>query len=201
MAGPILNVKIITKSLNHSLRAISVLTFPPGFLFLLIQGIASGHVNPAISIIPLFFSSAFSAVLLHHERACGCQSAGLMGTPIHLVVDLLLGIGLFVCLILTWVFLPSRYDGGMVMLGTYCTNFVIVNFLVHFYFTAQQLYDAVMPGADYARSCPHCQYGPFVSSGGGGMRKGYAPLLDGEARPMDEEPTGNGQAEGADSAV
>jgi hypothetical protein len=32
-----------------------------------------------------------------------------------------------VLLILTWIFLPQRYDGEMVMLGTYGTNFLIFN--------------------------------------------------------------------------
>lgn len=127
MAGPVLNLTIFTKSVPHTLRAISIITFPPGFLLLLICGIESGRVNPAISIIPLFFSSAFGVLLLANERKCGCQSSGLTGTPIHLVVDLLLGVGLLVCLILTWVFLPQSWHGGQVMLGTYCTNFLLVN--------------------------------------------------------------------------
>jgi hypothetical protein len=130
MAGPILNLKILTKSVPQSLRAISIVTFPPAFLLLLIQGIASARVNPAISILPLFLSSAFSVFLLHNERPCGCQSAGLTGTPVHLVADLLLGTALLICLILTWVFLPRHYEGSLIMLGTYCTNFLGVNLYV-----------------------------------------------------------------------
>jgi hypothetical protein len=126
MAGPI-NFTIFTKSLPHTLRAISVLTFPPGFLLLFVSGITAHRVNPAIGIIPLFFSSAFSALLLANEKQCGCQSSGLAGTPIHLVFDLLLGVGLLVCLILTWVFLPRSWNGSDVMLGTYCTGFLGLN--------------------------------------------------------------------------
>jgi hypothetical protein len=100
MAGPILNLSIFTKSTFHTLRAISLATFPPAFLILLIQGLASGDVNPAIGILPLFFSSAFSALLLANEKKCGCQGSGLTGTAIHLVCDVLLGVGLLVCLIL-----------------------------------------------------------------------------------------------------
>ncbi|KAF2472604.1 uncharacterized protein BDR25DRAFT_259075 [Lindgomyces ingoldianus] len=202
MAGSVLNMRIITKSISHTLRAISVVTFPPGFLFLLIQGIASGRVNPAIGILPLFCSSAFSAFLLYNERKCGCQSSGLTGTPIHFVADFLLGIGLLVCLILAWVFLPHSYDGGMVMLGTYCTNFLGVNFLVHFYFTVRQLYDAVTPGANYVTSCPHCKYGPsFLPTVGRGSRKGYAPLLDGEGRPMGDGPNEDEHADGMNTST
>jgi hypothetical protein len=100
MAGPILNLTIFTKSTNHALRAISLATFPPGFLILLIQGIFAAKVNPAIGILPLFFSSAYSALLLANEKRCGCQASGLTGTSIHLVFDLLLGVALLVCLIL-----------------------------------------------------------------------------------------------------
>ena len=100
MAGPILNLTIFTRSSNHALRAISLATFPPGFLILLLQGIFSERVNPAIGIIPLFASSVYSALLLANEKKCGCQASGLAGTAIHLVFDLLLGVGLLVCLIL-----------------------------------------------------------------------------------------------------
>jgi hypothetical protein len=100
MAGPVLNLSIFTKSAPHALRAISLAVFPPAFLILLIQGIVSADVNPAIGILPLFFSSGFSALLLANEKKCGCQASGLTGTPIHLVFDVLLAVALLVCLIL-----------------------------------------------------------------------------------------------------
>jgi hypothetical protein len=100
MAGPVLNLSIFSKSTPHALRAISLAVFPPAFLILLIQGIVSEDVNPAIGIVPLFFSSSFSALLLANEKKCGCQAGGLTGTPIHLVFDVLLAVALLVCLIL-----------------------------------------------------------------------------------------------------
>jgi hypothetical protein len=132
MPGPLLNFTIFTKSLPHALRAISLAAFPPGFLILFFQGIASHRVNPAIGILPLFFSSTFAALLLANEKKCGCQASGLMGTPIHLVFDLMIGIGLLVCLILDWVMMTQRMDRGLVMLGTYGTNFLICNLYVDF---------------------------------------------------------------------
>ncbi|KAI1559210.1 hypothetical protein PtrEW4_011846, partial [Pyrenophora tritici-repentis] len=100
MAGPVLNLGIFKKSKNHTLRAISLAIFPPGFILLFIQGIGSGDVNPAIGIIPFFFSAAYSALLLANEKKCGCQASGLTGTPVHLVFDVLLAAALIVCLIL-----------------------------------------------------------------------------------------------------
>ncbi|KAH7381190.1 hypothetical protein DE146DRAFT_728829 [Phaeosphaeria sp. MPI-PUGE-AT-0046c] len=198
MAGPLLNFTIFMKSFPHALRAVSLATFPPAFLILLIQGIASQQVNPAIGILPLFFSAAFSALLLVNEKRCGCQASGLTGTPIHLVFDLMLGIGLLVCLILDWVLMPkssswSRHDRGdnkgLVMLGTYGTNFLIVNFLTHLYFVGKQLQESLSPGSSYPMSCPQCQDKSFsvgkIRLGGAtqGIRDGYAPLLDGEGEP------------------
>jgi hypothetical protein len=132
MPGPLLNFTIFKKSTAHALRAMCLATFPPAFFILLIQGIASGRVNPAIGILPLFFSAAFSALLLANEKRCGCQASGLTGTPVHLVFDLALGIGLLVCTILAWVNMcHGRGSRGQVMVGTYGTNFLICNWYVH----------------------------------------------------------------------
>jgi hypothetical protein len=123
-----LNLTIFTKSTPHALRALSLAIFPPAFLVLLIQGVASRNVNPAIGILPLFFSSAFSALLLANEKKCGCQASGLTGTPIHLFFDLTLGIALLVCLIIDWLCLSNgRTPRGLVMMGTYGTDFLLCN--------------------------------------------------------------------------
>jgi hypothetical protein len=123
-----LNLTIFTKSTPHALRALSLAIFPPAFLVLLIQGVASRNVNPAIGILPLFFSSAFSALLLANEKKCGCQASGLTGTPIHFFFDLTLGIALLVCLIIDWLCLSNgRTPRGLVMMGTYGTDFLLCN--------------------------------------------------------------------------
>jgi hypothetical protein len=128
MAGPILNLTMFTRSRAHTLRALSLASFPPAFIMFLTQGILSNQVNPAMGLLPLSISSTYSAFLLANEKKCGCNSSGLTGTPIHLVFDLVASIGLTICLILTWVYLPhSNADGGLVMLGTYCSNFLVGN--------------------------------------------------------------------------
>lgn len=121
-----LNLTVFSKSTPHSLRAISLATFPPAFFLLLIQGIYSKQVNPAIAIVPLFFSSAYAALLLANEKRCGCQAGGLTGTPFHFILDFLIGLGLLVCLILAWILMGRVRDRG-IMLGTYGTNFIICN--------------------------------------------------------------------------
>jgi hypothetical protein len=121
-----INLAIFHKSTPHALRAVSLLSFIPAFPILLIAGIALEQVNPAIGLVPLFFSSLYSAILLSNEKKCGCQASGLTGTPFHFILDFLIGTGLLVCLILSWVFIGYYRDSGVV-LGVYGTNFMIVN--------------------------------------------------------------------------
>lgn len=122
MAGPLLNLTVFRKSTPHALRAICLATFAPAALILLIHGLITNRVNPAIGIVPLFFSAALSALLLANEKPCGCQASGLTGTPVHLILDFGIGGGLLTCLILDWTFMHRE-----VMLGTYGTNFLICN--------------------------------------------------------------------------
>jgi len=110
-----------------------------------------------------------------------------------------------------WVNMSIGYnrDEGMLMLGTYCTNFLICNLyaphhqlrldtantssFIHLYFVVTQLLDALQPGSAYPMSCPQCQDRHF-SVGNikiGARLQDYAPLLDrsGEPRNSVEEPT------------
>lgn len=121
-----INLTIFHKSTAHTLRALSLLSILPAFPILLIAGIALKQVNPAIGLVPLFFSSLYSAILLSNEKKCGCHAAGLTGTPFHFILDFLIGTGLLVCLILAWIFIGYRRDCGVV-LGVYGTNFIILN--------------------------------------------------------------------------
>ena len=121
-----INLTIFHKSTPHALRALSLLSFFPAFPILLIAGIALEQVNPAIGLVPLFVSALYSALLLSNEKKCGCKASGLTGTPFHFILDFLIGTGLLVCLILTWVFIGYYRESGVV-LGVYGTNFMIVN--------------------------------------------------------------------------
>ncbi|KAF2848671.1 hypothetical protein T440DRAFT_470015 [Plenodomus tracheiphilus IPT5] len=187
MPGPLLALTIFRKSTPHALRSISLAIFPPAFLILLIQGIISENVNPAIGILPLFFSSAYAALLLANEKQCGCAASGLTGTPIHFVCDVLLGVGLLVCLILDWVFMGGHRCGEAILLGAYGTNFLICNFLIHCYFVLNQILDTLAPGLNYPSSCPQCQSGSFsvgsIKLTSSGIRQGYESLLDREGEP------------------
>lgn len=124
-----INLTIFRRSTPHALRAISLATFPPAFVILLISGLALQQVNPAIGLIPLFFSAAYAALLLSNEKKCGCQAGGLTGTPFHFILDFVMGAGLLVCLILAWIFMGQHRCGRRhgIILGTYGTSFLICN--------------------------------------------------------------------------
>ena len=126
MCVPVLSLTF-TKSSAHTLRTIAVLTFIPGFLMLAIQGLKTHQKFPAVGIVPLFFSTAFSALLLAKQKRCGCQPSGLIGALIF-VCEVILGAGLLVVLIWWWVVVPWKWvRREMIMLGSYGTNFLIVN--------------------------------------------------------------------------
>ncbi|KAJ4299286.1 hypothetical protein N0V90_004530 [Kalmusia sp. IMI 367209] len=79
----LLNLRILSTSLAHSLRALSIVSFPPAFILLLISGISAQEVNPAIGILPLFFSSAYSLALLANEKRCGGTHAYFVGRQVY----------------------------------------------------------------------------------------------------------------------
>ncbi|KAF2009575.1 hypothetical protein BU24DRAFT_497174, partial [Aaosphaeria arxii CBS 175.79] len=99
MAGAILTTTTTLPPLP--LRRTPLFVLAPAFPLLLTQGLISRRVNPAIGILPLFLSAAFSAYLLSNT-----SRIGLAGTPVHLVADVVLAIALLTCLILDWVCLP-----------------------------------------------------------------------------------------------
>lgn len=123
-----INLTVFQKSPAHVLRSISLATFPPAFLFLLVAGINLRQVNPAIGLVPLAFSSAYAAILLANEKKCGCQAGGLTGTPFHFILDFVIGTGLLICIVLGWIFMGVlHYRPGGIILGTYGTVFLICN--------------------------------------------------------------------------
>ncbi|KAH7397324.1 hypothetical protein BKA66DRAFT_408436 [Pyrenochaeta sp. MPI-SDFR-AT-0127] len=203
MACSILNLTVFTESNFHNLPTISLADYPPAFVILLIQVIISGDMHPAVGLIPLFLFSTLSALLLANERRCGCQASGVTETSIHLVFDVCLGSGLLVCLVQAlivttfrnWaVMTTSRWcSSTIVMLGTYGTNFLICNLVIHGYFVVRQLGDAITHGPRYPTSCPQCQCRPFTIGTiklRSGVRQDYIPLLNQEESlrsSMDDE--------------
>ncbi|KAF1923024.1 uncharacterized protein M421DRAFT_76492 [Didymella exigua CBS 183.55] len=195
-----INLTVFQKSTPHALRAISLASFIPAFPIFLIAGIGLQQLNPAIGLVPLFFSSLYSAILLSNEKKCGCQAGGLTGTPFHFILDFLIGTGLLTCLILAWA-----------LMGYYRESGVILGTLVHLYFVLCQLKEALDGAPVFPSSCPQCRSGTLSFSIGGfefgkscsfgtgaitGFKNGYTPLLngDGEPRVYSDEHTNEGES-------
>ena len=131
----LLRLRIPSRTPAHTLRALCIVTFPFAFVFLLVHGIVSKHVVPAIGLVPMFLSVIYSAFLLYNDKTFGGDAGVLSGTPLHLLLDLMLACGLLAVLILSWIFVPRGYSrnywdsrqGGWVMFGTYATVWMMVN--------------------------------------------------------------------------
>jgi hypothetical protein len=122
-----------TTALSNStvlvLRRILLVTYPPAFIILAIQGIISGKAFPALLLLPQFFSSFLSALLLYRDKiaAPGSPVAALSASNVD-VCDLLLALWTFVFLVPSWMTLDHmRRDAGLVILGSYGTVFGMTN--------------------------------------------------------------------------
>lgn len=110
------------------LRRITIFSFPPAFIMLLIHGISSSKPFPALGLLPLAASAVIGSMLLYRERVV----AGL-GSPVQplsasniFFADVLLALWHLGFLIPTWVSLPRQW-GEDAVLGTYCSVFLMVN--------------------------------------------------------------------------
>lgn len=110
------------------LRHITVFTFPPAFIMLLIHGILFHRAFPALGILPHAASVVFGSMLLYRE------SVAALGSPIQALsasniffADVTLAIWYMGFLIPTWVLLSEMWREDAIILGTYGTVFMMVN--------------------------------------------------------------------------
>ena len=113
---------------QRTLRLASILSFPPAFIMLIIHGIVGGGPFPAVSIFPLAISALLALYLLKPNAVTtGGNAFQLSRGPIAMI-DLSLAIWLLTMCVLCWVNVPRyRYDGGQIMLGTYGSVWVMLN--------------------------------------------------------------------------
>lgn len=111
------------------LRQINIFTLPPALVMCLIHGFASHYAFPALGILPLTGSAALGLMLLYRDHVASFGSASLALSPTNIFfADGALAIWLLGFLIPTIIFLGAPWeDPGMVILGTYCSVFLIVN--------------------------------------------------------------------------
>lgn len=94
----------------------------------IVHGIATTWAFPALGIVPLAGSAIMGLLLLYRD------SVAALGSPVQALssanvffADSTLAAFLLMFLIPTWVFLDKPYERGMVVLGTYCSVFMMIN--------------------------------------------------------------------------
>lgn len=110
------------------LRKVTIAILPPALIMFIIHGVISQQAFPAIGLIPLAASTFLGLLLLFRDRvaATGSPIQALSASNI-LFADSFVSSFILVCLILTWVHLDYLRDRGMVVLGTYCSVFLMVS--------------------------------------------------------------------------
>lgn len=179
------------------LRRITILSFVPAFIILLVHGISSSWAFPALGILPLAVSALLGSLLLHRDRvaALGSPIQGLSPGNIF-YADTALAIWYFAFLIPTWMFLSRPWDRGLIILGTYGSVFLMVNLSVsllslrllwrfqltlsesrgiHFYFAAAEALHIITTNRS-----------PFVS-----LAAEYTPLTEEYRDDLDDIEEGN----------
>ena len=109
------------------LRKTTILVFPPSLILLIIHGIVSGKVVPALGLLPLAGSALLGLFLVYRDVLVGGGSPVRLTVPQVLIADTLLAATLFVVLVISWIVVSEDWDGGLVMLGTYCTVPLMMN--------------------------------------------------------------------------
>lgn len=121
---------ISTNAMNSTvvLRRITMISFPPAFFMFLIHGVGSKWAFPVVGLVPLACSASLGLLLLHRDQVAAFGSPLQMLSPSNIFfADSSLTVSLLACLILTWVFLDSPEHSGMIILGTYCSVFLMLN--------------------------------------------------------------------------
>lgn len=111
------------------LRQITVCAFPPACILCVIHGVATTWAFPALGALPLAGSAVLGLLLLYRDRG-----AAALGSPVRplssanvFFADSALAALLLALLVPTWVLLGRPYERGLVVLGTYCSVFMMVN--------------------------------------------------------------------------
>ncbi|KAK9776820.1 hypothetical protein AB5N19_10699 [Seiridium cardinale] len=137
------------------LRRTAIIQFPFAFILLLSHGLASGRAFPAIGLLPLSLSTLLSALLLNRD------SVAAVGSPVQaltasnvLFLDIMLALFQLGFLIPTWVTITKPWNENLIVLGTYASVFMMIDFGIHTYFVLKELWHMC---TTHVCNCPHCQ--------------------------------------------
>ncbi|KAG9679334.1 hypothetical protein KCU99_g3088, partial [Aureobasidium melanogenum] len=121
--------------LDRILRTTTLIAFFPALGLLIPYGIVSTTTVPALGLIPAFFSATFSLLSL---------KVNFRWSQLVLYIDTSLAIFIFSILLPFWVLSAGRRrwedGGGVVMLGTYGTVPLLMDFCIHAFFVLRHLF-------------------------------------------------------------
>lgn len=102
--------------------------FPPAFILSVFHGIGSGYAFPALGLLPLAGSALMGLSLIYRDKVAAFASPVQALSPSNIfLADGVLSISLLAVLIPTWVFLARPNDEDMIVLGTYCSVFLMAS--------------------------------------------------------------------------
>ncbi|KAK2012889.1 hypothetical protein LZ32DRAFT_647633 [Colletotrichum eremochloae] len=168
-----------------ALRRLELFAFPPALVLFIAHGIASERLFPALGLVPLA-ASAILAIVVHKRDAIATYS-----TRVHTLSDItifwsdfLLAVFHLAFLAPSWRSLNHVYYKPAIILGTYCTTFMMFDLGVHLFIVLPGALRFFVNRSCNCPRCPHCQDTPktdYVSS----AVSEYAPLSgdDGESEP------------------
>ncbi|KAF6811626.1 hypothetical protein CSOJ01_05610 [Colletotrichum sojae] len=164
---------------NVVLRKITIVFFPFAFTLLLIHGIITNCSFPALDILPLAGSALLSILILRRDllAALGSPIQALSESNIF-AADIVLLVFDFIFLIISWATIREPWDRGQIVLGTYGTVPLMVDFGIHAYLSVSQL------GHMFVRrscDCPHCRDG--AKSHFSSRVSEYTPLSEAGTEP------------------
>ncbi|KAF2162725.1 hypothetical protein M409DRAFT_26962 [Zasmidium cellare ATCC 36951] len=135
-----------TNDVNRFLRMITIACWVPAFPFLLAHGIVTNLICPVLGIVPMTFSAITALVHL---------AGGAKHRIPNIVVDLFCATFLIAVLIPGWILLRGdwRSNTGEVMVGTYGTVPMMINFVLHTWFVLREI---ELRNPFVWSRCPHC---------------------------------------------
>ncbi|GKT61679.1 nucleosome binding protein [Colletotrichum tofieldiae] len=109
-----------------TLRRLEIFAFPPAFILLIAHGVASERAFPALGLLPLAASAVLAAFILNRDAVAA------IGSPIQSLsesnifwADCLLAVFHLAFLIPSWALLTQPWHEPLIVLGTYCTVFMM----------------------------------------------------------------------------
>ncbi|GJC78352.1 hypothetical protein ColLi_01190 [Colletotrichum liriopes] len=114
-----------------TLRRLEIFAFPPAFILLIAHGVASERAFPALGLLPLAASAVLAAFILNRDAVAA------IGSPIQSLsesnifwADCLLAVFHLAFLIPSWALLTHPWHEPLIVLGTYCTVFMMFDLTV-----------------------------------------------------------------------